>query len=242
MAEIVFLKLRKPVEKITLGFDEAGRGSVIGCMYVGCVGLEPQASIELRELGVRDSKKLSRGRREELLKHILDKSVCTGYMPVSPEEIDAENISRLFVKAIVNMVGELSQIIGLSSVSKIVIDLTGKPRLFREELKRIGYGGEIVLEHKADEKYVEAGAASIVAKVFRDREILRLAEEEGVEGSGYPADERTVEWLRKQCTSTAALPQFVRRSWKTLDRVCPGMRVEKKRIGQKTLYDYIREQ
>ena len=65
---------------------------------------------------------------------------------------------------------------------------------------------EIVSEHHADEKFMVVSAASIVAKVIRDRAIAKLGKEYGEIGSGYPSDPVTVQWLtgyiRKQPVPT----------------------------------------
>ncbi len=53
---------------------------------------------------------------------------------------------------------------------------------------------EMIVEHKADEEYLPVSAASIIAKVRRDRRIEELKEKHGETGSGYPADERTIKF------------------------------------------------
>ncbi|GAI86248.1 unnamed protein product, partial [marine sediment metagenome] len=70
---------------------------------------------------------------------------------------------------------------------------------------------EIIAEHKADVKYVIVGAASIIAKVIRDKEI-RLIQEKIDEpiGSGYPADPITKEFLKKNYNK---YPDIFRKSW-----------------------------
>lgn len=77
----------------------------------------------------------------------------------------------------------------------------------------------IVSEHKADQTYPIVSAASIIAKVERDREIAELAKVHGDLGSGYPSDPRTIDFLRHCVARTGKYPDFVRVSWKTAQRL-----------------------
>ncbi len=63
-------------------------------------------------------------------------------------------------------------------------------------------------------------AASIIAKVHRDRSIRQLEAEIGMEiGSGYPADPKTIRFLNELVKEKAELPVYVRHSWKTVKRL-----------------------
>jgi ribonuclease HII len=90
---------------------------------------------------------------------------------------------------------------------------------------------EIVSEHHADEKYRVVSAASIVAKVVRDREIKKIAKEYGEIGSGYPSDPVTIRWLSGYIADNPSPPPIARRSWKTV-----GALLAKK--NQRTLLDF----
>ena len=79
---------------------------------------------------------------------------------------------------------------------------------------------EIVSEHHADEKYMVVSAASIVAKVVRDREIIKLAKKYGEIGSGYPSDPVTIRWLSQYLDDYTSPPPIARKSWKTVSRPC----------------------
>jgi ribonuclease HII len=78
---------------------------------------------------------------------------------------------------------------------------------------------DIISEHEADRNYPIVSAASIIAKVERDREIAELARIHGDFGSGYPSDPRTMEFLKRCCEETGDYPDFVRKSWKPAKRV-----------------------
>ena len=74
-------------------------------------------------------------------------------------------------------------------------------------------------EHHADRNYPVVSAASIVAKVVRDRSIKKLYALHGPFGSGYPSDPETVRFLKRFLTSSQNLPSFTRLSWATIDRI-----------------------
>ncbi|MCD6083220.1 ribonuclease HII, partial [Candidatus Aerophobetes bacterium] len=63
------------------------------------------------------------------------------------------------------------------------------------------------------------GAASILAKVERDRRIAQLERRYGSFGSGYPSDKRTIDFLRECFRRYGDFPPIVRRRWKTVERL-----------------------
>ena len=79
--------------------------------------------------------------------------------------------------------------------------------------KMIKHDPEIVLEHKADLNYPVVAAASIIAKVERDKAVAKLREEHGDFGSGYPSDPVTKGWLENWISVNSKFPDFIRRSW-----------------------------
>ncbi len=199
-----------PIMKI-VGIDEAGKGPVIGPMIVCGVACDEEKLAELERLGVKDSKKLKPEQRRELAKVIRD--MCgVIVVRISPEEIDrSDNINDLLRESYVRIVKELEP-------DLVVVDC---PDVNPERLRRFlesRTGKRVVSEHRADEKYVIVGAASIVAKVERDEEIERLWEEYGYFGSGYASDPKTIEVLRGWIMS-GRIPPIVRRRWRTVERL-----------------------
>ena len=76
----------------------------------------------------------------------------------------------------------------------------------------------MIAEHGADHKYVVAGAASILAKVSRDREVARIVEESGAEiGSGYPHDPRCRAYLEENFRGP--IHKYLRKCWSTYKRL-----------------------
>ena len=81
-------------------------------------------------------------------------------------------------------------------------------------LESLPFKVEIISEHKADRSYPIVSAASIIAKVERDKEIAELAKKYGDFGSGYPTDPKTISFLKQCLDSFDEYPAFVRKSWK----------------------------
>lgn len=88
----------------------------------------------------------------------------------------------------------------------------------------VGGAVQVVSTHKADEKYPIVSAASIIAKVIRDREIEKIAKVYGDVGTGYSHDERTIAFIERWYGEKGDLPPIVRRSWRTAKRLVEGRR------------------
>jgi ribonuclease HII len=176
----------------------------------------------LEELGVKDSKLLAPVKRSSLYKEI--KSLCTAvaFLPIMPAEIDLYVIfgrrrrKLNFLEAI-----HMARIISSLAVGRVFIDApdTNLRRFTSELSEMLSPCPRIVAEHKADRNYVVVSAASIVAKVERDKAVELLRMEHGQFGSGYPSDEETIAYLRRWVEREGAIPPFARRSWKTWDRI-----------------------
>ncbi len=78
----------------------------------------------------------------------------------------------------------------------------------------------VIAEHKADKSRPIVSAASIIAKVTRDKWIKELEDSVGLKiGSGYPSDQTTIKFLRSWLREYGQLPIFTRHSWKTAQNV-----------------------
>lgn len=198
------------------GVDEAGRGPVLGPLVVAGALIGDDAS--LRELGVRDSKKLSPHRREELEREI--RRICRCEVIVLPAaEIDAlrdeMSLNRIEAKLFATIIERLAPETAYVDSADTVEE--NFARYIRAELKN---PPKIVSEHRADDKYPVVSAASIVAKVRRDAEIARIEGEIGEPiGSGYPSDPGTVAFIEKWIRRTGTLPPHARRSWSTIIKI-----------------------
>ncbi len=188
------------------GVDEAGRGPVLGSMIVACVACTREELRELEALGVRDSKKLTPAKREELFEAL--GRYRWEVEEITPGEIDArieagKSLNTLQIEAVCRLLKRIKPDVAY-------VDLIGRSRGIR------GAGCRVVMERRADERYPVVSAASIIAKVLRDRKLAELRRVYGDFGSGYPSDPKTREFLRRHYPK---LPPFVRRSWATVGRL-----------------------
>ena len=207
------------------GVDEAGRGPVIGPLVVAGICGDERV---IASLGVKDSKKLSAKRREKLAEEIKKVASKIIVIRVEPEEIDAlrekMTLNDIEVELFARVISQLNG-------DKVYVDAAdvNEDRFAEEIKKRLGKDVEIISEHKADSKYPMVSAASIIAKVERDRIIEDLKEELGEFGSGYPADERTKKFLEKYVKEHNELPPHTRHSWKSAKRAMK--KKEQKKLG-----------
>ena len=132
------------------GIDEVGRGPLAGPVVAGAVILPKDCDI----IYINDSKKLSAAKREELYDEIMEKAVATGLGLVSPERIDEINILQATYEAMRQAVGKLSP-----EPDLLLNDAVTIPGLSMKQVPII----------KGDAKSISIGAASIIAKVTRDR-------------------------------------------------------------------------
>ena len=78
--------------------------------------------------------------------------------------------------------------------------------------------GKIRSYHHADSRFVIVSAASILAKVNRDKAIEKLRKEHAL-GSGYPSDKKTINYVSNYISKNKVIPIFVRKSWKPVQKM-----------------------
>jgi ribonuclease HII len=202
-----------PRELLIAGIDEAGRGAVAGPLVVAGVCCDQKAELLLRKMGVKDSKLLSPARRERLYRAIEKTVRDVVILKVGPCKIDSHRRGGMSLNQIEGI--KMAEVASFLRPHRVYIDCpdanTFRFRKFLE--KMIQHDPEVILEFKADVRYPVVAAASIMAKVERDREIARLREEHGDFGSGYPSDPVTQEWLKSWIEGNSKFPDFIRRTW-----------------------------
>lgn len=142
---------------VICGVDEAGRGPLAGPVYAAAVILPSDCVIE----GLNDSKKLTEKKREALFDEIKEKALAYGIASADEKEIDEINILNATFLAMKRAIVSLSVRPGLA-----LIDGNQKPHTDIEEVTVI----------KGDAKSMSIAAASVLAKVSRDRFMLEMAE------------------------------------------------------------------
>lgn len=139
------------------GVDEAGRGPLAGPVYAAAI-IFPK---DIRLDGINDSKKLSPKKREELFEEITEKAVAYSVFSVDENKIDEINILRATHLAMNGAVSKLSQ-----KPDFVIID--------GNSISGMDIPHETIV--KGDAKSISIAAASIIAKVSRDRYITKMAE------------------------------------------------------------------
>ncbi len=142
--------------KEILGIDEAGRGPMAGPLVVAGVVINEKFNV----LGVNDSKKLSEKIREKLFDDIINNCVTYKIIFVEPKDVDKYNIYQATKKA----------------MEEIIIELEGKYDFVLIDAMKVDYNQDKHLSIiKGDSKSIAIAAASILAKVARDRYMRELA-------------------------------------------------------------------
>ncbi len=193
------------------GVDEAGRGSVMGPLVVGVVYAGDDSA--LKAIGVKDSKKLTPKRREAMYDEILSAADHWCTVIISSEEID-EQRKRLSLNEIeLNMFAEGTSKWKADSVYADCPDVNESAFGLRLSAL-LGNDVEVIARHKADDTYPIVSAASIVAKVTRDRMMEDIHREFGTDvGSGYPSDHYTMDFIHDWIAKNGRAPPHVRTSW-----------------------------
>ncbi len=207
------------------GVDESGRGPVIGPMIISVFYCEEKNIPELSEIGVKDSKLLSNDQRVKIgaklggigswKTSVITNAEINDKMKkrISLNELEAEKIGGLlnsisFTKAFIDSP-----------------DADGKK--FEKRIRKYCKKGVLVCENYADRNYLVVGAASIIAKNQRENEVEIISKKIGFFGSGYPSDERTINFLKKNF-SKPELKKYLRTEWSTVERI-------KNELKQKTV-------
>ena len=196
------------------GVDEAGKGPVIGSMFAAAV----RGPAHLLPNDVDDSKRLTAAQRESIAATVRDnEAINIGLAEISVERIDGPtDMNTLTVEAHAEAIAAVAApgdggVLDAADVS---------PARFADRVQtELSLDIDLRAEHQADESFVLVGAASIVAKVARDRHVSALSEEFGELGSGYPSDPVTRRFLAAYVEEYDRLPACARSSWSTSQAV-----------------------
>lgn len=158
---------KKGVHSIA-GIDEAGRGPLAGPVVVACVVMPRDSMIE----GVNDSKKVSEKKREKLYEEIIGEAIAYGVGIISQEEIDKINILNATKEGLTLAIKEMEKDLKEKKRNMEKPDIILVDALTKIDTDGISYKSII----KGDAKSYSIAAASIIAKVTRDR-IMRQWDE-----------------------------------------------------------------
>lgn len=198
------------------GVDDAGRGSMLGPLVIAGISLDKTKIRKLSALGVKDSKKLTAKKREELYKKIISLVDSYYVAKISPKSIDhsvkKHGLNKLEAKYMAKVISKLNP------DTSFVDSCDVNPKRFGKEISRLSNNNKIRSFHHADSRFVVVSAASIIAKVTRDKAISRLRKDHDL-GSGYPSDRKTINFVKKYYKTQKIMPTFVRKSWKPTQKI-----------------------
>lgn len=203
------------------GVDEAGRGCVIGPLVIAGVMVKAENMHILTELGVKDSKLLTPKQRELLYPMIIQLVEKFYTIHIMPCQIDkAVESARRLHKLNRLEAQTMAQVIETLRPDEVFVDAADilEHRFGNHIRECLKVKTRIVSRHKADRLFPVVSAASVLAKVERDREVNSLRAAYGDFGSGYLTDEKTMMFLRRLLDGADEYPSFVRKSWKPAKR------------------------
>jgi len=193
------------------GIDEAGRGPVIGPMVMAGVLIEESDIPKLKAMGVKDSKLLTKKQREALFSKIKKTVKSHKIIIISPKEIDkaleSDNLNLNWLEA-----HKSAEIINKLRPDRTILDCpSSNTKAYKSYVKELLKNKtELIVEHKADINYPEASAASILAKVTRDKEMEKIQKKYGNCGPGYPSNDLTQKFLKENWEKH---PEIFRKTW-----------------------------
>jgi ribonuclease HII len=210
------------LSNLCCGIDEAGRGPVLGPMVMAIVCSSNEA---MASLGAKDSKTLTPRSREKIFELISRDSEFFSY-----EIIGSETLNQMMNSMTLNKIEEefALRLIDTHTCNQIFVDAfdVNEERLshiLSEKSKK-----NVTCKHRGDSIFPVVSAASIVAKVIRDREIEKLRKTYGNFGSGYPSDPSTIIFLKNAILKGVDISKIVRTHWVTYKNII-------KQIDQKKL-------
>ncbi len=200
------------------GIDEAGRGPVIGPLVTAGVVIDSDKEMEFKAIGIKDSKLIHPAKREELFDIVKKMVKRYEIVVLEPRDIDAALMDPAtnlnWLEADTN-----AEIINKLKPEKVIVDCPSNNIADYSDYikKKLNVDCELIAEHKADLNHLVVGAASILAKVTRDRMIEDIKKKVGKDiGSGYPSDPKTKAFISENYDK---YPEIFRKTWQTYKNV-----------------------
>ncbi len=211
-----------------LGIDESGRGSLIGSLIIGYAIINEQNLKDLNKLKVRDAKTTSFEERQNIIQYLKDYKYDFGFLEIPASLINTG--ANLNLLELTNM---LSIITNHRNVDKYEIDAfvpkSGIPKLksdffYLSNFCKMPINGDLILENKAESKYMSVALASIVARYYWDLHVKKLRkkifEDTGISniGSLYTPDHNTLRFIRdyKNYSEVRTVFKLSGRNWEKI--------------------------
>lgn len=195
-------------------------GALVGPMVIAGVSVQKNLMKEVLRLNVKDSKMLTPKQRERIyakLIELIEKNNTSSSfitLPIPPCKIDITNLNLLEAK-------HMAYIIDMMDADEIYLDaLTTKPKKFKSLVMSFVQRKKkfnVIAENEADKKYPVVSAASIIAKVERDRIVDDIKKRVDFDfGVGYTHDARCVKFLEHILLNSTQSVPYIRWKWDTV--------------------------
>ena len=206
------------------GVDEAGRGSIIGPLVVAGISIKKSKISKLRQMGVKDSKMLTPKARANLFRLVMDMadSLCINIIncTIVDNNVFLNRLNKLEAETMASVINNIQ-------ADKVYIDSCDvNPCRFRNYIEShlllsssSSSKPKLYSFHRADSLNVVVSAASIIAKIVRDRQIQEIRNTHHNIGSGYPSDWKTMLFIRGWVSKYKCAPHFARKSWSPLKKM-----------------------
>jgi ribonuclease HII len=186
-------------------------------MVIAGVVIDSKYEKKLRAIGVKDSKELTPKRRTELAPKIEELCKTVIVLRVPACKIDSYRAKKINLDIIEAM--RMAEIVNVCGAERIFIDsLEANPEKFKKRIQEYvtENGADLIVENYSDETYPVVSAASVIAKVERDKVIEEIKRKVNFDfGVGYSHDKRTINFVKKLIEEKKQLPPYVRQSWVT---------------------------
>lgn len=219
-----------------LGIDEAGRGAVIGPLVICGLVIDKKIESELKKIGVKDSKELTPKKREELAKKIDKIAEHCVIIRVPACNIDSYRKKRINLNQLEAM--KMADIINIVNPDVAIVDTPSyNSNKFRDFLlsKLDNKNVKLICKNFADKNYPIVSAASIIAKVDRDKKIEELKKNFNFDfGVGYSHDKKTIIFLEKLAReNNGKMPKHIRTTWDTVEKIT-------KKYKQRNIFSFFK--
>jgi ribonuclease HII len=207
----------KAIDRLIGGVDEAGRGALVGPLIVAGISIKSSRLHELVKIGIKDSKMLSPKQRRSLVPKLVDQVEFICICKLTPTDVD-----RGVINSSLNLLEAQAMAVVIENIfpDTVFIDSCDvNPIRYRKSVSEfvcVNRPRRIISLHHAEDASIAVAGASIVAKVTRDYEMLRIRQEYGEMGSGYPSDKKTKKFVREWIEKNNTSRQFIRESWKPM--------------------------
>lgn len=203
------------------GVDEAGRGCAIGPLVVAAAMFDEETLPTLKDIGVKDSKKISPKKRVRLEDEIKELAIDYRIHEIPPRVIDKVVLRSIPLRRL----NYLETMVMAKLIRELKPDIVHMDtpdvdhnRCAEQVQSVIKYKLNVICQPRADQNYVSTGAASILAKVRRDQIIEKLKENHGDFNSGYASDRKTQSFIADYFSQHNECPDYMRKSWSTIQR------------------------